>query len=82
MSELGIPAKLKRLYRMTLSYACSSVKVGKDFSKPCVIPCEVSDSGTCDIFNFLMKSVLLKSVCIVMALFSTTGVCKNKSSGK
>ena len=34
MSELGIPAKLIRLCRMTLSNSYSSVKVGMDLSEP------------------------------------------------
>ena len=32
MYDLGIPAKLIRLCRMTLSNSCSSVKLGKDLS--------------------------------------------------
>ena len=40
MSELGIPAKLIRLCRMTLSNLCCSIKIGKDLSEP-LIPCEV-----------------------------------------
>ena len=61
MSELGIPAKLIRLCRMTLSNTCSSVKVGT--SPNILIPCEVSDKATlsCDLFNLLTESVLRKA---------------------
>ena len=57
MSELGIPAKLIRLSRMTLS---SSVKVGKDFSElfDAVQGCRQGDGLSCDLFNFLMESVI------------------------
>ena len=34
MSELGIPAKLIKPCRMTLSHSCSTVEVVKDLSEP------------------------------------------------
>ena len=63
MSELGIPAKLKRLCRITLSNSCSSVKIGKDLSEPSdtLGGFTQGDSLSCDIFNFLMESVLRKA---------------------
>ena len=59
MSELGIPAKLIRLCRMTLSNSCSSVKVAKDLSEPLdtVRGFRQGDSLSCELFNFLMEGV-------------------------
>ena len=60
MSELGIPAKLIRLCRMTLRNSCSSVKVGKDLSEPfhTVRGFRQGDPLSCDLFNFFLESVL------------------------
>ena len=53
MSELGIPTKLIRLCRMTLSNSCSSVKVGKDLSEPSdTMPgFRQGDPISCDLFK-------------------------------
>ena len=63
MSELGIPAKLIRLCRMTLSNSCSCVKVGKDLSEPFDTErgFRQGDPISCDLFNFLLVSVLRKA---------------------
>ena len=63
MSELGIPAKLIRLCRMTLSNSCSSVKVGTDLSEPfgTVRGFSQGDLLSCDLFNFLLENVLRKA---------------------
>ena len=69
MSEVGIPAKLIRLYGMTLSNSCSSVKIGKDLSEPfaTVRGFRQGDPLSRDLFSFLLERL----VCIAMALFST-----------
>ena len=61
MSELGINAKLIRLCSMMLSNSCS--KVGKDLSEPfeTVRGFRQGDSLSCDLFNFLMETVLRKA---------------------
>ena len=63
MSELGIPAKLIRLSRMTLSNSCSSDKVGMDLFVPFVAVrgFRPSDPLSFDLFNFLSESVLRKA---------------------
>ena len=63
MAELGIPAKLIRLCRMTLSKSQSSVKVGSDLSEPFVAVrgFRQGDPLSCDLFNFVMESVLRKA---------------------
>ena len=63
MSEFGISAKLIRLCRMTLSNSCCSVKVCKDYSGPfdTVRGFRQGDALSCDLFNFLMESVLRKA---------------------
>ena len=63
MSELGIPPKLIRLYRMTLSSSYSSVKVGKYLSElfDTVRGLRQGDPLSCELFNFLMESVLRKA---------------------
>ena len=63
MSELGIPAKQIRLCRMTLSNSCSFVKVGKDLSVPfdTVRAFRQGEPLSCDLFNFLLESVLRKA---------------------
>ena len=63
MSELGIPAKLIRLCRMTLSNSRSVVKVGMDLSEPfdTVRGFRQGDPLSCDLFNFVMESVLRKA---------------------
>ena len=63
MSELGFPAKLIRLCRMTLSNSCSSVKVGKELFEPfdTVRVFSQGDPSSCDLFNFLLESVLRKA---------------------
>ena len=57
MSELGIPAKLIRLCRMTVNNSCSSVKVGLDHSEPfnTVRGFEQGEPLSCDLFNFVKK---------------------------
>ena len=62
MSELGIPAKVIRLCRMTLSNSCSCVKVGNDLFKYFDIErgYRQGDLLSCDPLNFLMESVLQK----------------------
>ena len=63
MSELGIPAKLIRFCRMTLSNSRSSVKVGKDLSQPFeTVPSFIQRYPlSYDLFNFFMESVLRKA---------------------
>ena len=63
MSKLGIPAKLIRYCRMTLSNSCSSVKVGKDISEPfdTVRGFRQGDPLSCNLFNFFMESMLRKA---------------------
>ena len=58
-----IPAKLIRLCRMTLSNSCSSVKVGMDLYEPIntVRGFRQGDPLSCDLFNFVMESVLRKA---------------------
>ena len=62
MSELGIPAKLVRLCRMPLSNSCSSIKVGMDISEPfdTVRGFRQGYPISCDLYNFVIESVLLK----------------------
>ena len=55
MSELGIPAKLIRLCRMTLINSCSS----EPFDT--VRGFKQGDPLSCDLINFLMESVLRKA---------------------
>ena len=54
MPELGIPAKLIRPCRMTLSNWCNSVKVRKVFSEPfdTVRGFRQADPLSCDLFNW------------------------------
>ena len=52
MSELGIPAKLIRLCRMTLSNSCSSVKVDIDLFEPFDT---VQSFRQDDLFNYFSK---------------------------
>ena len=63
MSELGIPAKLISLCRTTLSNSRSSVKVGMDISEPfdTARGFRQGDPLSCDLFNFVMESVLRKA---------------------
>ena len=63
MSELGISAKLIRLCRITLSNSCSSVKVEKELAEPfdTVRRFRQGDPLSCDLFNFLLESVLRKT---------------------
>lgn len=63
MSEFGIPAKLIRLCRMTLSSTLSSVKVGKNLSEPfnTVQGFKQGDPLSCALFNLLMEGVLRNS---------------------
>ena len=63
MSELGISAKLIRLSRMTLSNSCTSVKVGMDLSETfdTVRGFRQGEPLSCDLFNFVMESVLRKA---------------------
>ena len=63
MSELGIPAKLIRLCRMTLRNSWSSIKFGKDLSVPfdSMRGFRQGDLLSCDLFNFLLESVLRKA---------------------
>ena len=63
MSELGIPAKLIRLYRMTLGNSYIFVEVGMNLSKPFdTVRCFRQDYPlSCDLFNFVMESVLRKA---------------------
>jgi len=63
MSELGIPAKLIRLCSMTLSNTKCSVKVGNDVSEPFGTDrgLRQGDSLSCNLFNFVMESVLRKA---------------------
>ena len=63
MAELGIPAKLIRFCRMTLSKAESSVKFRSDFSEPFVAMrgFRQGDPQSCDLFNFVMNTVLRKA---------------------
>ena len=63
MFDLVIPAMLIRLCRMKLSNSCSSVKVGKDLPVPFDTVRGFRQGGplSCDLFNFLLESVLRKS---------------------
>ncbi|XP_060665561.1 uncharacterized protein LOC132797804 [Drosophila nasuta] len=63
MSELGIPAKLTRLCRMTLSNTISSVKVGCCQSETFTTKCGLrqGDSLSCILFNILMESIIRKA---------------------
>ncbi|XP_043064519.1 uncharacterized protein LOC122320475 [Drosophila ficusphila] len=63
MSELGIPAKLTRLCRMTLSNTNSSVKVGHDQSETfnTKLGLRQGDSLSCMLFNLLMESIIRKA---------------------
>ena len=63
MSEFGIPAKLIRLFRMTLSNTCSSVKVGNDLSETFHTERGFRQGGplSCDLFNFIMEGILRKA---------------------
>ncbi|XP_051864305.1 uncharacterized protein LOC127566314 [Drosophila albomicans] len=63
MSELGIPPKLTRLCRMTLSNTISSVKVGCGQSETFTTKCGLrqGDSLSCILFNILMESIIRKA---------------------
>ena len=63
MSEFGIPAKLIRLCRMTLSNSRSSVKVGSNLSEPfdTARGFRQGDPLSCALFNLILESVLRKS---------------------
>ena len=63
MSELGNPAKLIRLCRLTLSNSCSSVKVGKDLPEPfdTVRGFRQGNPLSCDVFNFFMEIALRRA---------------------
>ncbi|XP_060665319.1 uncharacterized protein LOC132797575 [Drosophila nasuta] len=63
MSELGIPAKLTRLCRMTLSNTISSVKVGCGQSETFTTKCGLrqGDSLSCILFNILVESIIRKA---------------------
>nr|XP_043068191.1 uncharacterized protein LOC122321607 [Drosophila bipectinata] len=63
MSELGIPAKLTRLCRMTLSNTISSVKVGSGQSETFITKCGLrqGDSLSCILFNILMERIIRKA---------------------
>ena len=63
MSELSTSAKLTRLCRMMLSNFCSYARVRMDLSEPFddVRSFRQGDPLTCDLFNFVMESVLQKA---------------------
>ena len=63
MSEFGVPAKLVRLCKMTLSNSSSSVKVGNNLSEPfnTVRGFRQGDPLSCNLFNFAMEGVLRKA---------------------
>ena len=63
MSELGIPAKLIRLCRKTLSNSYSFAKIENDLSEPfdTVQSFRQEDPISCDLVNFLIESVLRKA---------------------
>ena len=60
MSAYGIPSKLIRLCRMTLSDTKSSVKIGSDLSEPFTTTrgLRQGDSLSCNFFNLLMEKIL------------------------
>lgn len=60
MSEFGIPAKLIRLCKMTLTDTRSSVKIGKNLSEPFSTKrgFRQGDSLSCDLFNILLEKVI------------------------
>ena len=63
MFELGIPVKVIRLCRMTLSNSCNFVKVKMNLSEPFDIALDFrqNDPLSCDLFNFVMESDLRKA---------------------
>ena len=63
ISEFGIPAKLIRLCRRTLSNFSSSVKVGMDLFEPfnTVRGSRQGDPLSCNFFSIVMESVLQKA---------------------
>ena len=60
MSEFGIPAKLIRLCRMTLSNTTCSVLIGKDLTTPFETKrgFRQGDSLSCDFFNLMMEKII------------------------
>ncbi|XP_073848775.1 uncharacterized protein [Musca autumnalis] len=60
MSEFGIPAKLIRLCKMTLTDTRSSVKIGKNLSEEFCTKrgFRQGDSLSCDLFNILLEKVI------------------------
>ncbi|XP_049306103.1 LINE-1 retrotransposable element ORF2 protein isoform X2 [Bactrocera dorsalis] len=60
MSEFGIPAKLIRLRKLTLSNTKSSVRNGKDLSEPFNTKrgFRQGDSLSCDFFNLLLEKMV------------------------
>ncbi|XP_054089770.1 LINE-1 retrotransposable element ORF2 protein isoform X1 [Zeugodacus cucurbitae] len=60
MSEFGIPAKLIRLCKLTLSNTKSSVMIGKDFSEPFDTKrgFRQGDSLSCDFFNLMLEKII------------------------
>ena len=60
MSEFGIPAKLIRLCRMTLSASTCSVLIGKDLTTPFDTKrgFRQGDSLSCDFFNIMMEKIV------------------------
>ncbi|XP_054086050.1 putative uncharacterized transposon-derived protein F52C9.6 isoform X2 [Zeugodacus cucurbitae] len=60
MSEFGIPAKLIRLCKLTLSNTKSSVRIGKDLSEPFDTKrgFRQGDSLSCDFFNLLLEKII------------------------
>ena len=60
MSEFGIPAKLIRLCRMTLSSTSCLVRIGMDLSEPFDTKrgFRQGDSLSCDFFNLMLEKVI------------------------
>ncbi|XP_073814500.1 uncharacterized protein [Musca autumnalis] len=60
MSDFGIPAKLIRLCRMTLTETRSSVKIGKNLSEEFTTKrgFRQGDGLSCDLFNILLEKVI------------------------
>ncbi|XP_049301820.1 LINE-1 retrotransposable element ORF2 protein isoform X6 [Bactrocera dorsalis] len=60
MSEFGIPAKLIRLCKLTLSNTKSSVRIGKNLSEPFDTKrgFRQGDSLSCDFFNLLLEKII------------------------
>lgn len=60
MSEFGIPAKLVRLCKMTLSNSSCAVLIGKDLTTPFDTKrgFRQGDSLSCDFFNLMMERII------------------------